>query len=115
MSGIYDAALGVALLTLAPQLSALFGTPAPSPPVLGDTNGLFLLSVGLGYVLPWRDPERHRGYMWIMGPFLKGLGALVFLRDYALRDSPASYLLFAATDGSLALATLWALRRRAGD
>ena len=58
--------------------------------------------------MPWRDPARHRGYMWVMGPLLKGAGAAAFLLDYAFRGSPASFLLFAASDGTLALLTLWA-------
>ena len=47
-----------------------------------------------------------------MGPMLKGAGAIAFLLDYAFRGSPASFLLFAASDGALALLTLWALLRR---
>ena len=50
--------------------------------------------------------------MWIMGPMLKGAGAIAFLLDYVFRGSPASFLLFAASDGALALLTLWALLRR---
>jgi hypothetical protein len=45
-----------------------------------------------------------------MGPFLKGAGALTFVLDYLYRGSPNSFLLFAASDGALALLTLWALR-----
>ena len=43
---------------------------------------------------------------------LKGAGAVLFVADYLLRGSPASFLLFAAADGALALVTLWALLRR---
>ena len=57
---------------------------------------------------------RYRGYLWIMGPLLKGGGALAFLLDYAFRGSPASFLLFAASDGALALLTLWGLLREPG-
>ena len=35
-----------------------------------------------------------------MGPLLKGAGAIAFLLDYLFRGSPASFLLFAASDGS---------------
>jgi hypothetical protein len=45
-----------------------------------------------------------------MGPLLKGAGALAFVLDRLLRQSPASFLLFAVSDGTLALVTLWALR-----
>ena len=45
----------------------------------------------------------------MMGPLLKGAGAAAFLLDYFLRGSPASFLLFAASDGALAIAALVAL------
>ena len=44
-----------------------------------------------------------------MGPVLKGAGAAAFLLDYAFRQSPRSFLLFALSDGTLALLTLAAL------
>ena len=48
--------------------------------------------------------------MWVMGPLLKGAGCAAFLLDYFVRgQSPAAFLLFAASDGTLALLTLWAL------
>ena len=90
----------------------MFGVSMATPRIFSDLNGIFLLSVGLGYYLPWREPERYRGYMWIMGPILKGAGAMVFVVDYLLRGSPSSFLLFAASDGALALLTLYALLAR---
>jgi hypothetical protein len=109
ISGLYDCFVGAFLLLAPGALAALFGVPPASPPIFSDLNALFLIAVGLGYGFPWRDPQRHRGYMWIMGPFLKGAGALAFVLDYWLRGSPASFLLFAASDGALALLTWWAL------
>ena len=47
--------------------------------------------------------------MWIMGVFLKGAGTLAFVLDYVLRGAPASFLVFAVSDGLLAALTLWAL------
>ncbi len=109
ISGVYDVTAG-ALLLLAPgAMARWFGAPPPVPPILAELNGLFLVAVGLGYVLPWRDPDRYRGYLWVMGPLLKGGGALVFVLDHLVRASPAAFLLFAATDGTLAFVTLWAL------
>ena len=90
-------------------LASLFGVPPASPRIFSDLNGLFLLAVGLGYYFPWRDPVRYRGYMWVMGPLLKGAGALTFILDYVMRGSPRSFLLFAASDLTLALLTLVAL------
>ena len=43
-----------------------------------------------------------------MGPLLKGAGAAAFVIDYIVRQSPRSFLLFALSDGTLALLTLWA-------
>jgi hypothetical protein len=111
ISGLYDIVVGAFLLLAADSLATLFGVPPASPRIFSDLNGLFLLAVGTGYYFPWRDPERHRGYLWVMGPGLKGAGALAFLLDYWLRGAPASFLLFAASDGTLAVVTLWALVR----
>jgi hypothetical protein len=111
VSLIYDVSVGVALLVAAPAVARLFGIPLPAPAVLADTNGLFLTVVGLGYLLPLRDPVRWRAYLWLMGPLLKGAGALIFLRDALFRDSPPAFLLFAACDGTLAALTLIALLR----
>jgi hypothetical protein len=111
ISGLYDGVVGAFLLIAADRLAQLFGVPPAAPPIFSDLNGLFLLSVGAGYYLPWRDPQRYRGYLWVMGPMLKGAGAALFIIHYVFGDSPASFLLFAASDGALALLTLWALLR----
>jgi hypothetical protein len=91
----------------------LFHVPPPQPPIHADLNGLFLVSVALGYLIPYRHPHTSAGrsYLWVMGPWLKGLGAATFLLDFFLRHSPASFLLFAASDGAIAALTLWALLR----
>ena len=109
ISGIYDAAVGLFLLLAADRLADLFGVAPARPQVFSDLNAVFLLAVAAGYYFPWRDPRRARWYLWLMGPGLKGAGALTFLLDYIVRHSPASFLLFAFSDGLLALLTLWAL------
>jgi hypothetical protein len=111
VSGVYDALVGVVMLAGRPLLSQVFGVALPAPPIHADLNGLFLLAVAAGYAIPYRDPESRGGrlYLWVMGPGLKGAGAAVFLLDHVVRHSPASFLLFAASDGALALLTLWAL------
>lgn len=109
VSGLYDGIVGALLLCVPGWLASAFGVPPASPRIFSDLNGLFLLAVGMGYYLPWKNPEQHRGYLWIMGPFLKGAGAVTFLIDYFLRGSPPSFLLFAASDGALALVTLYGL------
>ena len=111
VSGVYDAAVGIFLLVAADQLATLFGVPPAEPRIFSDLNGLFLLAVGIGYLWPYRDPQGARWYLWVMGPGLKGAGAVAFLADYFVRHSPASFLLFAASDGTLAMLTLLALVR----
>jgi hypothetical protein len=117
VSGIYDACVGVLMLAGRPLLAQLFGVHLPDPPIHADLNGLFLLSVAAGYAIPYRDPDSRAGrtYLWVMGPMLKGAGALAFVADYFFRHSPRSFLLFAASDGSLALLTLWALLSKSRD
>src|SRR5476651_411283 len=94
-----------------PLLSQLFAVPLPNPPIHADLNGVFLLSVAAGYLIPYRDPASRGGrtYLWVMGPLLKGAGAAAFMLDYLVRQSPRSFLLFALSDGALALLTLAAL------
>ena len=109
ISGLYDFVVGAFLLFAAERLASLFGVPPASPRIFSDLNGLFLVAVGAGYYFAWRDPQRHRGYLWIMGPLLKGAGAFLFIAHYARGSAPPSFLLFALSDGTLALLTLWAL------
>jgi len=112
ISGLYDCIVGAFLLLASGTFASLFNVAPATPPIFSDLNGLFLVTIGIGYYLPFREPDRYRGYMWVMGPLLKGAGALAFLLDYFYRGSPASFLLFAASDGSLALLTLYALAGR---
>lgn len=109
ISGLYDFVVGALLLSAGDMLASTFGVPPANPPIFSNLNGLFLIAVGVGYYLPWREPERYRGYMWVMGPLLKGGGAALFIFDYMYRGSPKSFLLFAASDGLLAIVTLYAL------
>jgi hypothetical protein len=109
ISGLYDTVVGALLLCVPDRLASVFGVPPANPRIFSDLNGLFLIAVGIGYYHPWRDPERYRGYLWVMGPLLKGAGAAAFVADYFLRGSPKSFLLFAACDGVLAAGTLYAL------
>lgn len=94
-----------------PMLASLFRVPLPVPPIHADLNGIFLLSVAAGYLIPYRDPQSRGGrlYLWVMGPVLKGGGAGAFLIDYVVRHSPPSFLLFALSDGTMALLAVWAL------
>jgi hypothetical protein len=111
VSGVYDLLLGVSMLAAAPLLARLFGAPPPVPLVNAWLNGVFTLTLAGGYFWALRDLAARRGYLWWAGFFAKGLGAVVFLADHFANGSPASYLLFVATDGTLAALTLLALRR----
>jgi hypothetical protein len=112
VSLVYDASVGAVMIAGRPLFAQLFHVPLPTPPIHADLNGVFLLSIAAGYLIPYRDPQSSggRAYLWTMGPLLKGMGAAAFLLDYFVRgQSPASFLLFAVSDGSLALLTLAAL------
>jgi hypothetical protein len=111
ISGLYDFVVGALLLSIPVQVAGWFGSPPPSPLVNANLNGMFLVAVAAGYLLPYRDPQRYRGYLWVMGPLLKGGGALIFVLDYLFRGSPRAFLLFAASDGLLAAVTYAALAR----
>jgi len=111
VSGIYDALVGVMMLVGRPLMAQIFSVALPVPPIHADLNGIFLLSIAAGYLIPYREPASPggRAYLWIMGPLLKGTGAVVFVLDYLVRQSPPSFLLFALSDGTIALLTLTAL------
>jgi hypothetical protein len=111
VSCVYDGLVGVMMLAGRPLVARLFAVPLPQPPIHADLNGVFLLAVAAGYLIPYREPSSNAGrtYLWIMGPLLKGAGALAFVLDYVLRGSPSSFLLFAISDATLAALTLWAL------
>lgn len=111
VSGVYDVLLGGALLFALEEVRQVFGTEPPRFPIHANLNGLFALAVGIGYFAVLRNPEQHRWYLWIMGPFLKGGGALLFVLDFLLRSSPAGFLIFAVADGALAAITAVALVR----
>jgi hypothetical protein len=112
VSGVYDLLLGVPLLLAAPLVARLFGAPPPLPGVNAWLNGVFTVALALGYFWAAADVEARRGYLWVAGVFAKGLGCLVFVVDHLVNGSPAAFLLFAVTDGTLALLTLALLRRR---
>ena len=111
VSGLYDLALAVPMLLLPVTMARLFGAPDPVPVLNAQLNGVFTLALAAGYFWAARDPEARRGYFWVAGVLAKGLGAALFVADHWLRGSPTSFLLFAATDGTLAVVTLVALLR----
>ncbi len=109
VSLVYDVAIGVLLAAGRGWLARTFAVPSPDPPIFAELCALFTIAVGVGYVLPYLHPDEYRGYLGVMGPLLKGGGALVFVADHLAHATPSAFLLFALTDGVLALVTLWAL------
>jgi hypothetical protein len=114
VSGVYDLALAVPMLLVAPQLAEAMGAPPPVPLINAQLNGVFTLALAAGYFWAARDVEARRGYLWVAGVLAKGLGAALFVLDHFQHGSPSTFLLFAVTDGSLAILTAILLRRRAG-
>ena len=112
VSLVYDLSIGVVLLVATGTMAGWFGVPLPTPAVFVKLDALFLICVGLGYLQPLRNPDAHRAYLWVFGPVLKGAGAAAFLVDHIVNGTPASFLIFAGTDGALALATLAVLLRQ---
>ena len=112
VSAVYDLLLGMSMLLVAPQAARLFGAPEPVPVVNAWLNGVFALTLAAGYFWAARDMPARRGYLWVAGVFAKGLGGAVFVLDHFTNGSPPSFLLFAVTDGALALLTLGLLRRQ---
>ena len=112
ISLVYDLGIGLVLLAATDRFASLFGVVVPEPRLFVTLTAIFLICVGLGYSQPMRDPEHHRAYLWIFGPLLKGAGASVFIWEHLVNGGPASYLLFASTDGALAIATLAVLLKR---
>lgn len=111
IGGVYDLALALPMLLAPEALARVFGAPPPVPVVNAQLNGLFALTLALGYFWCAQDAETRRGYLWVAGVFVKLAGAALFIGDHFLRGSPTSFLLFAATDGSIGAVTLFALMR----
>ena len=109
ISFLYDLSAGATLLVAPDVLPQWFAIALPEPRLFLQLNGLFLLAVGVGYVLPYRDPQHCRDYMWVFGVGLKTAGAAVFLAAYFAQRGPAAMLLFAAGDGVMAALSLAAL------
>ena len=114
LSGGYDLLLAGPMLLAAAQVAALFGAPPPVPLINAQLNGVFTLVLAVGYFWAARDVEARRGYLWVAGVLAKGLGAALFVLDHLTQGSPRSFLLFAVSDGCLALLTAALLLRGRG-
>jgi hypothetical protein len=112
ISLVYDVSAGLALLLAPGLLPSVFGVPVPEPRFFGQLNGLFLLMVGVGYLLPYREPVRARMYMWIFGVGLKTAGAIVFVMAPGDPGAPRALWVFAAGDAVMAALSMAALRSK---
>ena len=111
VSGVYDLALAIPMLLFARPLAAAMGAPAPVPLVNAQLNGIFTLTLAAGYFWAARAVAARRGYLWVAGVLAKGLGSALFVVDHLREGSPSSFLLFAATDGMLAVLSALLLLR----
>ena len=111
VSAAYDFALGVPLLAAPSAMAEMMGAGPVQPVINGQLNGLFTFVLGVGYLWAAADIGARRGYMWIAGVLAKAMGSALFVYDHFARDSPDAFLVFAMTDGTLALATLVLLLR----
>jgi hypothetical protein len=112
VSAVYDLALALPLMLAPVAVARAFGAAPPDPVINAQLNGMFTLTLAVGYLWAARDAEARRGYLWVAGVLAKGLGAALFLLDHFTHGSPPAFLLFAATDGTLALLTLALLLRQ---
>jgi hypothetical protein len=111
VSAVYDLLLALPMLLAPVAVARLFGAPEPQPVINAQLNGMFTLTLAAGYFWAARDVEARRGYLWVAGVLAKGLGAALFIVDHVVNGSPRTFLLFAATDGTLGLVTLLLLLR----
>ena len=114
LGGVYDLTLALPMMALPFEMARLFGASPPTPVVNAQLNGLFTMTLALGYFWCAFDVGARRGYLWVAGVFVKLAGALLFVGDHVLRGSPVAFLLFALTDGSIGLVTMWALLTQRG-
>jgi hypothetical protein len=115
VSAVYDFGIAAAMLFFARPFAAAMGAPPPVPLVNAQLNGVFTLALAVGYLWAARDVDARRGYLWVAGVLAKSLGAALFVVDHLREGSPASFLAFAASDGTLALITLALLLRARPD
>ena len=88
ISGLYDFVVGAFLLAGRRTARVALRRAARARRGSSPTSTAVPVPSAIGYYLPWRDPERYRGYLWVMGPLLKGAGAARVPARLRLPGSP---------------------------
>src|SRR5260221_8982088 len=92
VSGVYDLALAIPMLLIAPRLAEVMGAPPPVPLINAQLNGVFTLSLAAGYFWAARDVEARRGHLWVAGVLAQSLGAARFLVHHLPHRAPLTPL-----------------------
>ena len=94
-----------------PLLAQLFAVPLPTPPIHADLNGIFLLSIAAGYLIPVSRAAvlRRTRVSLDHGTAAEGRGAAAFVLDYSSATRRDRSCCSRSSDGALALLTLSAL------
>ena len=113
LAGLMDTATGL-LLVFAPAFTLRLMGLTPSEDVFVSFIGVFVLGVGLSYLLPpLFAPHAAARWeaQWLVTALIRGLVALFLLAEIAAGRMEPGWLTVAATDGVLALVQGVGLRR----
>ncbi|MFQ5768772.1 MAG: hypothetical protein ACE5ID_12435, partial [Acidobacteriota bacterium] len=116
VGSLYDFLVGAAVLLLPDLLASGLGLPLPADQFYLRFIGVFLLGLGLIYLLPVLDPERYAAVAGLAG-VVRAMGCVFLAGAVGLYHRPGVFLLLAAADGSFAfvhLASLAGWRRSQG-
>ncbi len=117
-AGLSDTSTGVLLLVAPAWTLHLMGiTLAPTPIAFASFVGVFVLSVGLSYLLvlaaypPAATTEVTWRTQWQLTALIRGLVALFLVAEIASGHMESRWLVVAASDAALALIQLFGLAR----
>jgi hypothetical protein len=108
---VVNVGAGLALAASRGGVVGQLGLPPPLP-FYADLLAVFLVAIGLGFVIAITDPRRYRGYLWIFGVGVKLVAASLFARLWF--SGLVGYLvgIAALIDAFIALLLLLALVRK---
>ena len=113
LAGLMDTVTGL-LLVFAPDFTLRLMGLTPSADVFVSFVGVFVLGVGLSYLLlPLFAPHAAARWeaQWLVTALIRGLVALFLVAEIAAGRMESAWLAVAATDGVLALVQSVGLRR----